>query len=625
MTKGSRPKLKWTEQMNRDLLECKKKAKELVASGNPPCRENGNKKGYIAVMTELWVEKGYEHLGIKSQNLRDQASRLEKMNDSIGETCDTDATNGGVANGDNVGEQPALGGFQRNLFTPPQQESDDFENRENTSQNANLDLANFLNLHTAIEPPTENNSTAENVQQQQESEAMTDDVLSEARADVHAPGHLPDFRAVDMPSIISWGRRADGTIITVNSSTIIKAYDEITQWRKNTFLVPYGKVGREFIDQLTQHITEWNNASHAQHIALKATIVLLATALQKPSMKSKAKDHQECLTKRLALWKEGEIESLLREGRSIQKRILKTKRAKPPDKARIFAKLVMQGQINSALRYLSDDDCGGVLPLTDDVMRQLHEKHPEAQDAKLGSILFGPVEEVHDSLYQQIDGEMIREAALRTKGSGGPSGVDANGFKRILTCKSFKKSSANLCDALATMTRKLCTEYIDPRTIEPILANRLIPLDKGEGAVRPIGVGEVIRRVIGKCVMKVTKEDVLDASGSLQVCAGLRSGSEAAVHAMHSIFEEEETDAVLLIDASNAFNALNRAAALHNIRVVSTHSNLRNQYVPATGETVYNGRKRAQIRRRHNIRGSLGDGDLRHQPSTLDYTLRYLQ
>ena len=61
--------------------------------------------------------------------------------------------------------------------------------------------------------------------------------------------------------------------------------------------------------------------------------LILVTALQKPSMKSKAKDHQECLTKRLALWKEGEIKSLLREGRSIQKRILKTKRAKPPDKA----------------------------------------------------------------------------------------------------------------------------------------------------------------------------------------------------------------------------------------------------------------------------------------------------
>ena len=89
-------------------------------------------------------------------------------------------------------------------------------------------------------------------------------------------------------------------------------------------------------------------------------------------------------------------------------------------------------------------------------------------------------------------------------------------------------------------------------------------MDKAEGAVRPIGVDEVIRRVIGQCIMKVTKEDVLETSGSLQVCAGLRSGSEATVHAMHSIFKREETDALLLIDASNAFNA----AALHNIRVL---------------------------------------------------------
>ncbi|CAB4033445.1 Hypothetical predicted protein, partial [Paramuricea clavata] len=66
------------------------------------------------------------------------------------------------------------------------------------------------------------------------------------------------------------------------------------------------------------------------------------------------------------------------------------------------------------------------------------------------------------------------------------------------------------------MTRRLCTEHIDPRTFKPILANRLIPLDKGEGAVRPIGVGEVIRRIVGKCVMKVIKPDVIDASGSLQ-------------------------------------------------------------------------------------------------------------
>ena len=152
----------------------------------------------------------------------------------------------------------------------------------------------------------------------------------------------------------------------------------------------------------------------------------------------------------------------------------------------------------------------------------------------MGSVLFGPVEDVPAVLYQQINGEMVREAALRTKGSCGPSGGDANGFKRMLACKSFKKSSMSLCDSLTTLARRLCTEFVDPLTIEPILACQLIPFDKGDGDVRPIGVGEVIRRIIGKCVTKLTKQDIIEASCSLQVCAGSKSGSEAAIHAMHN-------------------------------------------------------------------------------------------
>ena len=43
------------------------------------------------------------------------------------------------------------------------------------------------------------------------------------------------------------------------------------------------------------------------------------------------------------------------------------------------------------------------------------------------AVLFGPVDEVPDVLYQQINAEMtVKEAALRTKGSG----VDASGCLR---------------------------------------------------------------------------------------------------------------------------------------------------------------------------------------------------
>lgn len=50
--------------------------------------------------------------------------------------------------------------------------------------------------------------------------------------------------------------------------------------------------------------------------------------------------------------------------------------------------------------------------------------------------------------------------------------------------------------------------------------------------------------------------------------ACLKSGAEAAIHAMHDILDASDTDAVLLFDASNAFNSLNRASALHNIAVL---------------------------------------------------------
>ena len=74
--------------------------------------------------------------------------------------------------------------------------------------------------------------------------------------------------------------------------------------------------------------------------------------------------------------------------------------------------------------------------------------------------------------------------------------------------------------------------------------------------------------IIRKFVMHVTKPDVINASGSLQVCAGHKSRSEAAIHAMSSISDADETDAVLLIDASNAFNALNRAVLLSSLQAV---------------------------------------------------------
>ena len=78
----------------------------------------------------------------------------------------------------------------------------------------------------------------------------------------------------------------------------------------------------------------------------------------------------------------------------------------------------MEGQIKSAMRFLNKDGNHGVLSLTEETMNQLRQKHPEAQEAMLGVLLFGPIKEIPDTMFCKINGEMVREAALRTRDQG---------------------------------------------------------------------------------------------------------------------------------------------------------------------------------------------------------------
>ena len=130
----------------------------------------------------------------------------------------------------------------------------------------------------------------------------------------------------------------------------------------------------------------------------------------------------------------------------------------------------------------------------DDVMVQLKEKHPNPQPAKLGSLLFGPIKDaIPETLYSEINGDLWSgKLPCELREQGVHRGSMPTVFIESLL-PSLKQSSSRLCEAIATMTKILRTQYVNPSTIEPLIASRPIPLDKGEGAVRSIGVGEVLR------------------------------------------------------------------------------------------------------------------------------------
>ena len=70
-------------------------------------------------------------------------------------------------------------------------------------------------------------------------------------------------------------------------------------------------------------INSWTFRSEQDSIAMKALMVLPTLLLQKTSFTSKSKDNVETLKRRFNQWKDGQIEKLLVEGKTIQERLFK--------------------------------------------------------------------------------------------------------------------------------------------------------------------------------------------------------------------------------------------------------------------------------------------------------------
>ena len=209
-----------------------------------------------------------------------------------------------------------------------------------------------------------------------------------------------------------------------------------------------------------------------------------------------------CLECRLQCWRDGDIESLLSEGKTIQSRLPRAPLHpnNHESTARAFAKLML---LNTTT---------------------------ESPD-------------VNPVVFEAIDATTVKTAALHTDGAAGPSGTDVCGWRWL--CASFHSASTELCHSLALLARRLCSQYVHPDGLSALLACRLIALDKNPG-VCPIGVGEIPRHIIAKAVLSVIGEEIQEAAGSIQLCSGQTSGIEAAVHAMKQAYEDEAVEAVLL-------------------------------------------------------------------------------
>ena len=230
--------------------------------------------------------------------------------------------------------------------------------------------------------------------------------------------------------------------------------------------------------------------------------------------------------------------------------------------------MMSKGNDNGALKLLTENMSDEVSLLTGKTLKMLKPKHPGANEPLQEVVLPGPIRPVHPTVYEDMNEFLIFNAAVLTKGGSGPSGLDADGWRKIFTSRSFGTATASseLCKTFALLVERLWSNNIrNTESLESFIACRLIILDKRPGLRQ---LGEVLRRIVGKGIIIVLKKNILQATGLLQLRGGQVAESEAAIHVMHDIFNDDNARGILLIDAENAFYSISRKVILDKFRFI---------------------------------------------------------
>ena len=282
------------------------------------------------------------------------------------------------------------------------------------------------------------------------------------------------------------------------------------------------------------------------------------------------RDTLKLLQARIQRWKEGDLLGLWVEPSSsikgLRSRSARSK-SKPTSSESLrrsnatrARRAVEDGQYKKALQSLTSM---GLAPPSSDVFDEMLAKHPQSDPPPLSGMAPSP------SFHVSPEEVVSALKSFPTGSAPGPSGLRANHLKEAVFCSSPHHAHLTL-QSLTSFVNLLCAGKA-PQVIVPHLCGAsLLPCKKKDGGLRPIAVGEVLRRLSSKCATRAVLPDALSILSPLQVGVGLPGRCDAVLHSVMSVLHDTNIPSnnkfTLLVDFSNAFNSINRAAMFKEVR-----------------------------------------------------------
>ena len=215
--------------------------------------------------------------------------------------------------------------------------------------------------------------------------------------------------------------------------------------------------------------------------------------------------------------------------------------------------LCREGLLGKACAALGENDLCRPSPQVWELLKDLHPGMPLPQPLNTSTLPSAP-------LFCAAD----IDKALRSfpKGTGaGPSGLRAQHIVDALTNTSKEAVLSQLTEAV----NWLSAAHAPPEVAAYLGGAHLVAFRKKTGGVRPIAVGEVMRRLVAKCLCESVKTSAIKSLWPLQAGCGSKLGAESAVHVARQWCERHALNqhkVALRLDFANAFNCVSREAML---------------------------------------------------------------
>ena len=297
------------------------------------------------------------------------------------------------------------------------------------------------------------------------------------------------------------------------------------------------------------------------------TLLLMFIKCILPAAKGRPDTIQSKVVKdRLARWKRGEFNSLWdeavrnshRNGKS-KKKATKNQDVSQEEKNAVRAtRLAQQGEYTRAAQALIS---GGLAETNSSTVRNMQNKHPLPQQPRT----FQPADlDLQQISFSQSD--VVKAIKSFKKGTApGPDGLRAEHLK-VLRKNNVPNREDKVIGSITDLVNCMAAGKV-PDVVAPFLCGATLHAGlKKDGGIRPIAVGNILRRLTSKCIMFNISSRASGLLGPHQLGVGVRGGLEAIIHSVKYLNNNMMEDTMILqVDLTNAFNCCDRDAAFHEV------------------------------------------------------------